>query len=94
MTSEIAESKPNDFISIIHLGIVKNGVDDTESAEAKKWVPAYENYTLKEEGNKTRFILDMDVAEEQEQEFKEIWPKTMQKLKEVSEGQADKAADF
>src|SRR5688500_1703835 len=42
MVSRIAENRPHEFISIEHLGIYKNGVEDTESEEAKKWAPAYE----------------------------------------------------
>src|SRR5688572_26021299 len=46
MVSRIKENRPHEFISIEHLGIVQNGVEDTESEEAKKWAPAYENYTF------------------------------------------------
>lgn len=46
MTSEIAESRKPEFISIKHLGVVLAGKEDTTSEEAKKWAPAYENYTL------------------------------------------------
>src|SRR5437879_1722753 len=47
MVSTIADNKPNEFMSIKHLGIVKNGVEDTGSAESKEWSGALENYTLK-----------------------------------------------
>ncbi|MSQ32323.1 MAG: hypothetical protein EXR59_03675 [Dehalococcoidia bacterium] len=63
-------------------------MDDTQSPGAKKWAPAHENYTLKDEGRRTRFILEMDIAEEQEQEFKNLWQKALQKLKEISEKHA------
>ena len=45
MVSRIAENRPHEFISIEHLGICQNGVEDTESPEAKKWAPAYEKRT-------------------------------------------------
>lgn len=43
MTSVIAENRPHEFLSIRHLGIIKDGVEDTESEEARSWAPAYEN---------------------------------------------------
>jgi hypothetical protein len=45
MVAEIAEHRPNEFISIRHLGMISDGVEDTESEEVRAWAPAYENYT-------------------------------------------------
>jgi hypothetical protein len=85
MTSEIAENKPLNFISIRHLGMIHDGVEDTESEEVKSWMPAYENYTLIEMGGKTRFIVDMDSSEAYAEMFSTAWPKALNKLKEISE---------
>lgn len=85
MSSEIADNRPQEFISIKHVGFIKNGIEDTTSEEVKKWTPSYENYTLTEQDGKTLFALDMDVAEDYEEMFKEMWPKAMDKLKEISE---------
>ena len=93
MIAEIAESIYPEFISIRHLGYISNGVDDTTSEEVKKWAPAYENYTLKELGEgKTQFMVEADTTEEYHQMFLELWPKALEKLKEVSEGSANKDA--
>jgi hypothetical protein len=48
MTAEIAENRPFEFVSIRHLGIIKDGVDDTESPASRAWTPAFENYTFTE----------------------------------------------
>src|SRR5512139_171887 len=40
MTSMIVENRPYEFISIKHLGIIKDGTDDTESDAARNWAPA------------------------------------------------------
>jgi uncharacterized protein YndB with AHSA1/START domain len=85
MTSEIAENKPYDFISIRHLGVIQNGVEDKESEEVKKWTPSYENYTFIETGDKTRFVVDMDVEDSYAEMFSDMWPKALKKLKEISE---------
>jgi len=85
MVSRIAENKPYGFISIEHLGIVKGGVEDTTSEEATKWAPAYENYTFKEKDGSTEVLVDMDIEEEHKTMFEDMWPKALQKLKELAE---------
>lgn len=85
MVSRIAENKPYEFISIEHIGIVKNGVEDTTSEEARKWTPAFENYTFKEAGGVTEVLVDMDSAEEMAAEFEKMWPTALEKLKEIAE---------
>ncbi len=85
MVSEIAESRPHEFVSIRHLGVVQDGVEDTESEEARKWAPAYENYTLRPKGDATELEVSTDVAEEYEEFMSDAWPKALAKLKEVAE---------
>ena len=85
MISVIAANRPNEFVSIKHIGVIHNGVEDTTSEEAKSWAPAYENYTLIERDNGTELQIDMDVQEEHKAMFDEMWPKALQKLKELAE---------
>src|SRR4030095_15492054 len=85
MVSRIAESKPHEFLSIEHLGMVKDGKEDTESAETKAWSGAHENYTLKGNGSSTELKVDMDSADEYKEYFTETWPKALDKVKEIAE---------
>ncbi len=85
MVSRIAENKPNEFLSIEHIGIVKDGVEDTTSAEAKKWTPAFENYKFKEKDGATEVLVDMDSADEYVEMFQGMWPTALKKLKELAE---------
>lgn len=85
MLSEIAENRPHEFISIKHVGILNKGVEDYDSEEAKKWTPAYENYTFKEENGTTTILIDQDVSDEYKLMFEEQWPKALAKLKELCE---------
>ncbi|MBN2464691.1 SRPBCC domain-containing protein [candidate division WOR-3 bacterium] len=86
MFSEIAECRKPEFISIKHLGLVKNGQEDNESEEAKKWVAGHENYVLTDLGGRTSFRVDMDnVPDEMEKEFADSWPRALALLKELSE---------
>ena len=85
MVSRIAENKPYEFISIEHLGIIQNGVEDTTSDEARKWAPAYENYTFKEKDGTTEVLVSLDVDEEEKELFNKMWLEALQKLKEIAE---------
>lgn len=85
MVSTIAENKPNEYMSIKHLGIVNDGVEDTDSEKVKEWAGALENYTLKSVGGKTELIVDMDVADEFKDYFTETFPKALDKVKQLAE---------
>ena len=85
MTAVIAENRKHEFVSIKHLGFVKDGVEDTESAAVKAWAPAYENYTFTEAAGFTEVKVDLDSNDEWEQMFKEMWPKALSKLKQICE---------
>ena len=85
MTSIIADNRPHEFISIQHIGYIKDGIEDTESPEIKAWAPAFENYTFSENAGATRLKVDMDVASEYEEFMKVAWPKALAKLKAICE---------
>jgi uncharacterized protein YndB with AHSA1/START domain len=85
MFSRIKENREYEFISIEHLGFIKNGTIDTTSEEVKKWIPAFENYTFTEATNGTELMVDIDVNEEYKQMFDDMWPKALQQLKALCE---------
>ncbi len=86
MVSRIAENRLHEFISIEHLGMYNNGVEDTESEEAKQWAPAFENYSFSDKDDGTQLQVDIDITEEYKETFEEMWPKALQILKELAEG--------
>ena len=85
MVATIVTNKPNEFMSIKHLGMVKDGVEDLESKEVKEWAGALENYTLKTVDGKTELVVDMDIAEAYKDYFLTTWPKALDKVKELAE---------
>jgi uncharacterized protein YndB with AHSA1/START domain len=85
MTSMIAENKPFEFVSIKHLGIIKEGVDDLESPDSKTWANVFENYTFTERDGATEVKVEMDVPPEYEQFMNRTWPKALARLKEICE---------
>jgi hypothetical protein len=91
MVAEIAENRENEFISIRHLGIIANGVEDTTSEAITAWAPAYENYTFLALPEGTKMVVDQDVAIEWEECINEAWPKALVLLKGLSESSASAA---
>lgn len=87
MVSTIAENRPLDFISIKHLGLVSEGVEDTTSAAAKEWSGALENYTFKQTNGTTEVQVDLEgnLNDEFTEMFKGMWPKALEKLKKLAE---------
>ncbi len=86
MVSTIAENRPHEFISIKHLGMVKDGVEDTTSDEVKKWSGALENYTFRQSNGTTEVVVDLKgLGDEEAAMFKDMWPKALKKLKELAE---------
>jgi uncharacterized protein YndB with AHSA1/START domain len=90
MASEIAQNIPYRFISVKHLGYVKDGVEDTTSEEAKKWNSAFENYTFSTQGEATKLEIDLEIphsidSKTYKEMFEGMWPKALIKLKELCE---------
>lgn len=87
MLSTIADNIPNEFMSIKHIGMVNDGVEDTESTHAQEWSGAMENYTLKTVDGKTSLGIETDITDEYYEYFQTTWPKALDKLKELAEQQ-------
>lgn len=85
MISCIEEKIPNEYMSIKHLGEVKDGVEDTESERVTNWAGAHENYTLKGSNGKTELVIDMDMTEEFADMLNNMWPKALAKVKDIAE---------
>jgi uncharacterized protein YndB with AHSA1/START domain len=81
MYAEIAENRPNEFLSIHHLGEIADG----ERRPAPQEEEAYENYTFEDDGAGTKLTVDLDTKDEYADMFDDMWPKALEKLKELAE---------
>ena len=88
MVSRIVRNKTYEFLSIEHLGFMANGEEDTESDSAKALSGALENYTLTETDGVTEVQVDMDTDEQYKTMFQDMWPKALQKLKQLAENKS------
>ncbi len=85
MLSRVEKNVPNEFVSLEHLGEIVNGVEDTTSERAKEWAGAHENYTFKEKDGGTELVVEIDMKDEYKEMFEGMWPKALEKLKEICE---------
>ena len=85
MVATVAENRPHEFMSLKHLGMVKNGVEDLDSDQIRQWAGAMENYTLKTVPGGTELAVEMDIAPEYKDYFVASWPKALEKVKQLAE---------
>lgn len=87
MVSKIKENIPNKFISIEHMGVIRNGREVVCGPDVDDWQGALENYTFRPRGNKTLVVVDLDSIKQFQPYFTQTWPKALLKLKEICERQ-------
>ena len=85
MVSKIAENIPNRFVSIQHYGLLKADKEITEGPEVKQRANGFENYTFEESNGTTTVTVDLDTTEDFVSYMNEIYPKALDKLKELCE---------
>lgn len=86
MVSQIVVSEHLKNITIRHLGIISDGVEDCTSGEALKWAPAHESYHLEAiDRQTTRFTVEAEIGDEFYDMFDDMWTIALQKLKAVCE---------
>jgi uncharacterized protein YndB with AHSA1/START domain len=85
MVSEIVESIPGKFLSIHHLGEVKDGVENPATYQGEQWGDALENYTLKNVDGNTVWQVNMDMNDEYVKYMEDTWPLALSKVKELAE---------
>lgn len=85
LCSVIAENRPHELIRIEHVGVVKNGVEDTTSEQVRSWAPAYETYRFTPVDGGTEVTVEQDLGPEHEQAMAETWTKAFAILKTLCE---------
>ncbi|SDG38192.1 Activator of Hsp90 ATPase homolog 1-like protein [Pedobacter terrae] len=80
MLAVIHENIPHQYLSIKHIGEIKDGKETLHN-----WGESFENYTLNEKDSITELLIDMDIVKEWVEYFQETWPKALAKVKEIAE---------
>lgn len=85
MIAEIAESIPNQFISIRHYGILDGEEEITSGPQVEAWSGGLENYHFEHSNGITTVNIEVDTDEEYIDFFEKVWPDALRKLKEICE---------
>lgn len=88
MLSEIAENRPNEYISIRHVGMIEKGKEDRSSDAVKAWAPAYENYRFEAVPQGTRLEVEQQIPPEWADHMRQTWPQALLRLKALCEAHA------
>ena len=86
LVSRVAENRKPEFISIEHLGAIKDGVEERSSETMGAWAGAHENYTFIDKDGGTELTIDMDSLAEEKPSMEEMWQKALARIKELAEG--------
>ncbi len=82
MSSVIAKNKPNEYISIKHLGMIENGIEKPWEVEGE----GFENYTFNEKDGGTQLDIELtNLPDSYVEVMNEMWPKALEALKTLSE---------
>ncbi|ASK29798.1 ATPase [Chryseobacterium sp. T16E-39] len=68
-----------------HLGMVKDGVEDTESKEVKEWSGSFEKYFLIDFDGKTKLHAEVQTEKSWEEHINMGFTKGLQMVKELAE---------
>ena len=89
MVSTITDNKPNELMAITHLGIIKDGVEDVDSAESKIWEGAFENYHLSSLKGATELTVELGggdkIPKDLQEFFFSVWPTALDNVKNIAE---------
>ena len=85
MYSKITASKPNEFMSFEHIGMVKNFEEQPLDEETKSWSGSKENYYLTETNCTTLLKVELDTTEDFIDYMNKTFPKALATVKELAE---------
>jgi len=85
MISRIEENVENEFISIVHLGMILKGKMVMEGPEVDSWKGSREMYRFTESDGKTSLSVTLEGMNEMKDYFMETWPIALKTLKSICE---------
>jgi uncharacterized protein YndB with AHSA1/START domain len=85
IVSRVRANRLHEYVELEHIGVVREGREDTTSDVAHEWAGAHESYTFTDAGGKTELLVKCDTTEEHEAMFAEMWPRALERLKAIAE---------
>jgi uncharacterized protein YndB with AHSA1/START domain len=85
MAGKIVESIPGKSLIVEYTGVVLDGKEDLDSAEAQQYKGGQERYRLSEENGATRLDISSDMDENMFEMMSGKWEKAFERLKDLAE---------
>lgn len=85
MNSIIEKKIPNEYMAFKHISGLKDFKEMPIDEETKTWTGAMETYRLTQENDYTILDAKVDTLEKYIDYFKDVFPKGLEKVKELSE---------
>ncbi|WP_276378633.1 SRPBCC domain-containing protein [Flavobacterium sp. H4147] len=85
MNSIIEKKIPNEYMAFKHIGEIKDFKEQPLDEETKKWSGAMETYRLIPNGEFTDLVAKVDAGEKFVDYFKDVFPKGLEVVKQLSE---------
>ena len=85
MAAKVIESIPAKALILEFTGLVTEGKEDYESAEAKKYIGGRETYHLSDDNGYTKMDISSDMDEDMFEMMSEQWEKAFERVKELAE---------
>ena len=85
LLSKVVINQPHAVLSLEHQGMINNGTEDYESADAQAMKGTHETYRLTEKDGVTQLAIELDMGAEYYDFMAAAWEKALQKIKELAE---------
>jgi uncharacterized protein YndB with AHSA1/START domain len=89
--STIDKLVPNEVMQFRHQGEIRNGQELPPNDASSNWYGAMEIYNLADKGGETELTVEVDITEEHQEYFNQVFPKALDKVKELAESKPDQA---
>lgn len=90
MVSKVAVHRPDEILTLQHLGIVKDGQDDFESEVSRTWAGSTETYRVSESNGVTTLRIEQEIGRDHLEWFTKTWNEALAKVKALSESAGDR----
>ena len=85
LLGKVVINQPAEVLSVEYQGMVNNGTEDYESADAQAMKGVHETYRLVEKDGMTQLAIELDMGAEYFDFMSAAWEKALQKIKELAE---------
>lgn len=84
MVTDVMANDPAKFVSLRHIGVLKDGKEITSGPEVEGWAGCMEEYRFTEQDGVTTVSVDVDVNEPYLDYFNETYPKALDRLRDMA----------